>query len=118
MKTCCVHRYRRRSCSVGPGSAQFAKAEDATNTAKAAFFRDGQHFGRIALHGQRQSLPFDAKAAQESADIVAVMSKRPGKPLARAPIKGAPHSAHSPADLGLSKAKYKEHADKLQAEAN
>ena len=54
-------------------SAQFAKAEDAIKYRQSAFFVMGQHFGRIGAMANGKA-PFDAKAAQESADIVAVMS--------------------------------------------
>ena len=70
-----------------PASAQFAKPKTPSNTAKRVFVM-GQHFGRIGAMANGKA-PFDAKAAQESADIVAVMSKLPWKPGAGTD-KGAP----------------------------
>ncbi len=97
-----------------PASAQFAKAEDAIKYRQSAFFVMGQHFGRIGAMANGKA-PFDAKAAQESADIVAVMSKLPWEAFGAGTDKGAPTKA-LPA-IWSEQAKYKEHADKLQAEA-
>lgn len=97
-----------------PASAQFAKSEDAIKYRQSAFFVMGQHFGRIGamVNGK---VPFDAKAAQESADIVAVMSKLPWEAFGPGTDKGATTKA-LPA-IWSEQAKYKEHSDKLQAEA-
>ena len=97
-----------------PASAQFAKAEDAIKYRQSAFFVMGQHFSRIGAMANGKA-PFDAKAAQESADIVAVMSKLPWEAFGAGTDKGAPTKA-LPA-IWSEQAKYKEHADKLQAEA-
>lgn len=97
-----------------PASAQFAKAEDAIKYRQSAFFVMGQHFGRIGAMANGKA-PFDAKAAQESADIVAVMSKLPWEAFGAGTDKGAPTKALPV--IWSEQAKYKEHADKLQAEA-
>ena len=59
-----------------PASAQFAKAEDAIKYRQSALFVMGQHFGRLGAMANGRA-PFDAKAAQENADIVAQMAKPP-----------------------------------------
>ena len=59
-----------------PASAQFAKAEDAIKYRQSALFVMGQHFGRLGAMANGKA-PFDAKAAQDSADIVLYMSKLP-----------------------------------------
>ena len=97
-----------------PASAQFAKPEDAIKYRQSAFFVMGQHFSRIGAMANGKA-PFNAKAAQESADIVAVMSKLPWEAFGAGTDKGAPTKA-LPA-IWSEQAKYKEHADKLQAEA-
>jgi cytochrome c556 len=97
-----------------PASAQFAKPEDAIKYRQSAFFVMAQHFSRIGAMANGK-VPFDAKAAQESADIVAVMSKLPWEAFGAGTDKGAPTKA-LPA-VWAEQAKYKEHSDKLQAEA-
>ena len=97
-----------------PASAQFAKAEDAIKYRQSALFVMGQHFGRLGAMANGRA-PFDAKVAQENADIVAQMAKLAWAGFGAATDKGAPTKA-LPA-IWSEQAKYKEHADKLQAEA-
>lgn len=97
-----------------PASAQFAKAEDAIKYRQSAFFVLGQHFGRIAAMTNGR-IPFDAKAAQENADIVAEMAKLPWAGFGEGTDKGAPTKA-LPA-LWTEQAKFKEYAGKLEAES-
>lgn len=59
-----------------PAAAQFAKPEDAIKYRKAAFTVMGTHFGRVAAMASGK-MPFDAKAAAESAEIATVMSRLP-----------------------------------------
>ena len=61
--------------SVG-AQAQFAKPEDAIKYRKAGFTLTATHFGRLGAIAQGK-VPFDAKAAAESADVLAVVSKLP-----------------------------------------
>ena len=61
---------------AAPAHAQFAKAEDAIQYRQGAFRVLGHHFGRLGAMANGK-MPFDAKAAQESADIVVFMSKLP-----------------------------------------
>ena len=97
-----------------PASAQFAKAEDAIKYRQSALFVMGQHFSRIGAMANGR-IPFDAKAAQENADVVAEIAKLPWAGFGAGTDKGAPTKA-LPA-IWSEQAKYKEHADKLQAEA-
>ena len=97
-----------------PASAQFAKAEDAIKYRQGALFVMGQHFGRLGAMAQGK-VPFDAKAAQENADVVAAMAKLPWAAFGPGTEKGAPTKSKD--DIWLEPEKFKEHADKLVAES-
>ena len=101
-------------CLSAPASAQFAKAEDAIKYRQSSLFVIGEHFGRIGamVNGK---LPFDAKAAQENADIVAAMAALPWTGFGPGTDKGAPHKAKP--NVWTEKAKFNEHAQTFQAEA-
>ena len=64
------------TCVSLPASAQFAKPEDAIKYRQGALAVMGAHFGRLGAMANGKA-PFDAKAAQDSADIVLYMSKLP-----------------------------------------
>jgi cytochrome c556 len=95
-----------------PASAQFAKAEDAIKYRQSALFVMGQHFGRLGAMANGRA-PFDAKAAQENADVVAQMAKLPWAGFGAGTDKGAPTKA----EIWAEQAKFREHADKLEAES-
>ena len=97
-----------------PASAQFAKAEDAIKYRQSALFVMGQHFSRLGAMANGR-VPFDAKVAQDNADVVAEMAKLPWAGFGPGTDKGASTKA-LPA-IWTEQAKYKEHSDKLQAEA-
>ena len=97
-----------------PALAQFQKPEDAVKYRKAALTVMGTHFGRIGAMANGR-VPFDAKAAQENADVVAEMAKLPWAGFGAGTDKGAPTKA-LPA-VWAEQAKFKDHSDKLQAEA-
>lgn len=97
-----------------PAAAQFAKAEDAIKYRQSALFVMGQHFTRLGAMANGR-VPFDAKAAQDNADVVLNMAKLPWAGFGAGTDKGAPHKA-LPA-IWTEQAKFKEHADKLEAEA-
>jgi cytochrome c556 len=59
-----------------PAAAQFQKPEDAVKYRKAAFTVMANHFGRIGAMVAGKA-PFDAKAAQASADLVAMLAPLP-----------------------------------------
>ena len=93
-------------------AAQFAKPEDAVKYRKAAFTVTATHFGRLGAMAQGK-VPFDAKVAAENAEIVADMAKLPwhafGEGTDTAETKAKP-------EVWKQSAKFKEAADKLQAE--
>ena len=97
-----------------PASAQFAKAEDAIKYRQSALFVMGQHFGRLGAMANGRA-PFDAKVAQENADIVAQMAKLPWAGFGPGTDKGAPTKALP--EIWTEQAKFKEHSEKLEAEA-
>ena len=97
-----------------PASAQFAKAEDAIKYRQSALFVMGQHFSRIGAMANGR-IPFDAKAAQENADVVAEMARLPWAGFGAGTDKGAPTKALP--QIWTEQPKFKEHSDKLEAEA-
>lgn len=96
-----------------PVAAQFAKPEDAIKYRQSALFVLGQHFGRLGAMANGR-IPFDAKAAQENADVVAHMAHLPWAGFGPGTDKGAPTKALP--EIWTEQAKFKEHSDKLQAE--
>ncbi|MBN9339068.1 MAG: cytochrome C [Comamonadaceae bacterium SCN 68-20] len=94
-----------------PAAAQFAKAEDAIKYRQGALFVIGQHFGRLGAMAQGK-IPFDAKAAQDNADVVLNMSKLPWAGFGAGTEGGKAKPA-----IWKEQAKYKEHSDKFEAEA-
>lgn len=97
-----------------PASAQFAKAEDAIKYRQSALFVMGQHFSRIGAMANGR-VPFDAKVAQDNADVVAQMAKLPWAGFGAGTDKGAPNKALP--EIWTEQAKFKEHSDKLEAES-
>jgi len=97
-----------------PANAQFAKPEEAIKYRQGSLFVIGQHFGRIGamVNGK---MPFDAKAAQENADIVAAMSALPWAGFGPGTDKGAPHKAKP--GVWTEQAKFNEHAQTFKSEA-
>ena len=93
-----------------PASAQFAKAEDAIKYRQSALFVMGQHFGRLGAMANGRA-PFDAKVAQENADIVAQMAKLPW-----AGFEAAHEGGKAKPEVWKEQAKFKDLADKMQAE--
>lgn len=99
---------------AAPASAQFAKAEDAIKYRQSALFVMGQHFGRIGgmVNGR---VPYDAKAAVDNAEVVAAVAKLPWAGFGAGTEKG--RNTRAKPEIWLEPAKFKEHQDKLQAEA-
>ena len=95
-----------------PALAQFAKPEDAIKYRKSSFFVMGQHFGRIGAMAQGR-VPFDAKAAADNAAVVEVMSKLHWAAFTEGSDKG---ETRAKPEIWKDSAKYKEAADKMQAE--
>lgn len=95
-----------------PALAQFQKPEDAIKYRKAAFTVMGQHFGRIGAMVNNR-VPFDAKIAADNAAIVETMSKLPWAGFGAGTDKGDTRALPA---IWTEQAKFKEGADKMQAE--
>ena len=96
-----------------PAAAQFEKAEDAIKYRQSALFVMGQHFGRIGAMANGKA-PFDAKVAQENADIVAQIAKLPWAGFGPGTDKG--RETRAKPEIWAEHAKFRELADKLGAE--
>jgi cytochrome c556 len=95
-----------------PAAAQFAKPEDAIKYRKASFTILGTHFGRVGAMATGKA-PYDAKAASENADIAAAMSKLHWASFTEGSDKG---ETRAKPEIWKDSAKFKEAADKMQAE--
>ena len=93
-------------------SAQFAKPDDAVKYRKNALFVMQQNFGRVAAMAAGKA-PFDAKIAAESAAVADYMSKLPWTAFGEGTDKG---DTRAKAEIWKESAKFKEYADKMQAE--
>lgn len=93
-----------------PASAQFAKAEDAIKYRQGALHVMGQHFGRLGAMANGR-MAFDAKAAQDNAEVVAYMAKLPWTAFAAGTEGGK-----SKPEVWKEQAKFSDLADKMQAE--
>lgn len=94
-------------------SAQFAKPEDAIKYRKAALSVTAAHFGRLGAMAQGK-VAFDAKAAAENAEIVANMAKLPWAAFGEGTDAG---ETKAKPEIWKQNAKFKEAADKYQAES-
>ena len=99
------------ACAM-PAQAQFAKPEDAIKYRKAGFNVMGAHFGRLGAMANGRA-PYDAKAAQENAEIVSVMAKLPWTAFGEGTDKG---DTRAKPEIWKESAKFKDAADKMQAE--
>lgn len=95
-----------------PAHAQFAKAEDAIKYRKASFSVMSAHFGRLGAMANGR-VPYDAKLAAENAELVATLSKLPWAAFGEGSDKG---ETRAKPEIWKESAKYKEAADKMQAE--
>ncbi|WP_300559426.1 cytochrome c [Limnohabitans sp. Rim8] len=95
-----------------PAQAQFAKPEDAIKYRKASLNVMAAHFGRVGAMANGR-VPYDAKAAQENAEIAAVMAKLPWAAFGEGTDKG---DTRAKPEIWKEAAKYKEASDKMQAE--
>ena len=98
---------------AAPAAAQFEKPEDAIKYSQSALFVMGQHFGRIGAMANGK-IPFDAKVAQENADVVATMAKLPWAGFGPGTDKGRETKAKP--EIWAEQGKFREHSDKLGAE--
>ena len=95
-----------------PAAAQFAKPEDAVKYRKASFTVMAAHFGRLGAMANGRT-PYDAKMAAENADVVLTLSKLPWAAFGEGTDKG---DTCAKPEIWKEAAKYKEAADKMQAE--
>jgi cytochrome c556 len=92
--------------------AQFAKPEDAIKYRQSALSVMGTHTGRLgAMVAGR--VPFDAKVAQDNADIIATMAKLPWQGFG-----AGTESPKAKANIWTDAAKFKGNSDKLSADAD
>ena len=92
--------------------AQFAKPEDAIKYRKGALTVMGAHFSRVAaMAGGR--VPYDAKAAAETAAIAESMAKLPWAAFPDGSDKG---ETKAKPEIWSDKARCAEAAEKMQAE--
>ena len=98
--------------SAAPAMAQFQKPEDAIKYRKAAFTVTAAHFSRIGAMANGR-VPFDAKVAAENAALVETMSKLPWDAFGPGTDKGDTRALPA---IWTEQAKFKESADKMQAE--
>ena len=99
---------------ASPASAQFAKPEDAVKYRQGSLTVMATHFGRIGamVNGR---IPFDAKVAQENADIVSDMAKLPWAAFGPGTEKGS-IPTRAKAEIWTEQAKFKELSEKMVAE--
>ncbi len=95
-----------------PAQAQFAKPEDAIKYRKASFTVMSAHFSRLGAMANGRA-PYDAKAAADNADVVATLSKLPWAAFGEGTDKG---DTRAKPEIWKEAAKYKDAADKMQAE--
>ncbi len=96
-----------------PAAAQWQKPEDAIKYRQSALTVMANHLGRIGAMAQGKA-PFDAKVAQENAEIVLMMSKLPFAAFGEGTDKGMPNRARP--EIWSQNAKFKAAAEKMQAE--
>lgn len=93
--------------------AQFSRAEDAVRYRQGTLFALQHHFTRIGamVNGR---VPYDARAAIENAEVVAVLAKLPAAGF-------GPNTEHlskgAKPEIWTEQARFKEQNDKLVAEA-
>ncbi len=101
------------ACAAAPVLAQqFGKPEDAVKYRQSAMYVMQIHatqLGRMA-NGR---IPYDAKVAAESAEVLAMAAKLPWAGFGPGTDK---LSKHARPEIWTEQAKFKEHADKLQAD--
>jgi cytochrome c556 len=95
-----------------PAAAQFAKAEDAVKYRQSAFTVMSNHMGRLAAMAKGER-PFDAAAAQASAQLIATISKLPWEAFPAGSDGGA---AKVKGDPWANAADFKSLQEKLMAE--
>ena len=104
------------ACALAaPASAQFAKPEDAVKYRQSALFVMSQHFGRIGAMANGRA-PYDAKAAVDNAEVVAMVSHLPWAGFMPGTDKVGNTKAKP--EVWTEQAKFKEHQEKLMGETS
>lgn len=100
------------AAALVPAHAQFAKPEDAVKYRKASYTVMAAHFGRLGamVNGR---VPYDAKLAAENAELVVALAKLPWTAYGEGTDKG---ETRAKPEIWKEAAKFKEAADKMQAE--
>ena len=99
---------------AAPAAAQFAKPEDAVKYRQSVMYVIGTHFGRIGAMASGKA-PYDAKAAVDSAQVVATMAKLPWPGFSADTEKVTVQNRAKP-EVWSNAAKFKEDGDHLVAE--
>ena len=97
---------------AAPAMAQFQKPEDAVKYRKAVMTVMGNHAGRLGAMANGR-VPFNATAAADSAALLESLSKLPWEAFVAGTDKG---DTRAKPEIWTEQAKFKENADKLQAE--
>ena len=95
-----------------PAAAQFAKPEDAIKYRKSTMFVMQQNFSRLGAMASGK-MPFDAKVAAESAAVAEFVAKLPWAAFGEGTAQG---DTRAKPEIWKEPAKFKEYADKMQAE--
>ncbi len=96
-----------------PAAAQFAKPEDAIKYRQSAMFLQAQHLGRLGAMASGR-VPFDAKAAVESADVLLVVTRLPFAAFVDGTDKGG--NTRAKPEIWAEKDKFMAAAAKMQDE--
>ncbi|MEG1768390.1 MAG: cytochrome c [Comamonas sp.] len=110
MKAICILALAALTASL-PAAAQFAKKDDAIDYRQSALSVMATHFGRLGAMA-KGDVPYDAKAAQENADIVVFMSRLPW-----AGFGPGTEGGKAKPNVWTENAKFKELAGKMEGEA-
>lgn len=110
MKAICILALAALTASL-PAAAQFAKKDDAIDYRQSALSVMATHFGRLGAMA-KGDVPYDAKAAQENADIVVFMSRLPW-----AGFGPGTEGGKAKPNVWTENAKFKELASKMEGEA-
>lgn len=97
---------------AAPAAAQFQKPEDAVKYRQSAFTVMANSFGRIGAMVNGRA-PFDAKVAQDSAHVVAVMSTLPWPAFTQ---NTEALKTRALPEIWKEGAKFKDASEKMQAE--
>ncbi len=99
---------------AGPAAAQFQTADSAIRYRQGAFQVLATHFARIAFMAQGIT-PYDAKAAQENAELVGSLAPLPFSAFIQGSDKGVTNRAK--AEIWKDPARFKAASDRMVAES-